>query len=71
MADLPQIYLTHNNMDRLLKLVEAQPGKGFEKLEGELVRANVLPTIPQDVVTKQSYRIVGVPFQPEAAGAPG
>ena len=43
MADLPQIYLTQNDMDRLLKLVDAQRGKRFEKLENELVRANVVP----------------------------
>ena len=54
-------------MDRLLKLVDAQPGKGFEKLEGELVRANVVPreTIPEGVVTKQSYRIVGARSSPK------
>lgn len=130
MADLPQIYLTQNDMESLLKLVEAQPGKRFEKLESELVRANVVSRdkIPEDVVTmnsrvifenettrerheitlvfpgsadidagkisvlvpvgtallglrvgqsidwelpggeKQRYRIVKVPFQPEAAG---
>jgi regulator of nucleoside diphosphate kinase len=130
MADLPQIYLTQNDMDRLLKLVDAHPRKRFEKLENELVRANVVPRekIPEGVVTmnsrvifenettgerreitlvypgsadidagrisvlvpvgtallglhvgqsidwelpggeKQRYRIVGVPFQPEAAG---
>ena len=133
MANLPQIYLTQNDMDRLLKLVDAQPGTHFEKLESELVRANVVPRekIPEDVVTmnsrvifenettrerhevtlvypggadidagrisvlvpvgtallglrvgqsidwelpsgeKQRYHIVGVPFQPEAAGEPG
>ena len=133
MASLPQIYLTQNDMDHLLKLVEAQPGKRFEKLESELVRANVVSRekIPEDVVTmnsrvifenettrerreitlvypgsadidagkisvlvpvgtallglrvgqsidwelpggeKQRYRIVEVPFQPEAAGEPG
>ena len=133
MADLPQIYLTQNDMDHLLKLVEAQSGKRLEKLENELVRANVVPRdkIPEDVVTmnsrvifenvttqerrevtlvypenadidkgrisvlvpigtallglrvgqsidwelpsgaKQRYRIVEVPFQPEAAGEPG
>ena len=42
MADLPQIYLTQNDLDRLLKLIETQPGKQFEKLESELVRANVV-----------------------------
>ena len=133
MADLPQIYLTQDDMDRLLKLVEARPGQRYDKLENELVRANVVPReeIPGDVVTmnsrvifenettreqreitlvspesadidqgrisvlvpigtallglrigqsidwelpggaKQRYRIVGVPFQPEAAGEPG
>jgi regulator of nucleoside diphosphate kinase len=133
MADLPHIYLTQTDMDRLLKLVEARAGKRFEKLESELVRANVVSRekIPKDVVTmnsrvifenettgerreitlvypgsadidagrisvlvpigtallglrvgqsidwelpsgeKQRYRIVGVPFQPEAAGEPG
>ncbi len=133
MADLPQIYLTQTDTDRLLKLVEAQPGQGLEKLERELVRANVVPReeMPDDVVTmnsrvifenettgerrevtlvfpanadieagrisvlapvgtallglragqsidwelpggeKQRYRIVEVPFQPEAAGKAG
>jgi regulator of nucleoside diphosphate kinase len=133
MARLPQIYLTQNDMDRLLKLVEAQPGKRFDKLESELVRANVVSRekIPKNVVTmnsrvifenettrerreitlvypehadidagkisvlvpvgtallglsvgqsidwelpggeKQRYRIVEVPFQPEAAGEAG
>jgi regulator of nucleoside diphosphate kinase len=42
MADLPHIYLTQTDMDRLLKLVEARAGKRFEKLESELVRANVV-----------------------------
>ena len=27
MADLPQIYLTQNDMESLFKLVDAQPGK--------------------------------------------
>jgi len=133
MADLPQLYLTQEDVDRLLRLVEAQPGKALEKLESELVRATVVPRkeIPGDVVTmnsrvvfenettgerrevtlvypgnadidagrisvlvpigtallglrvgqtidwelpggaKQRYRIVDVPFQPEAAGETG
>jgi regulator of nucleoside diphosphate kinase len=133
MAHLPRIYLTQNDLDRLLQLVEAQPGKQFEKLEGELLRAKVVhrDKLPKDVVTmnsrvifenettgerreitlvypgnadidagrisvlvpvgtallglrvgqsidwelpggkKQRYRIVEVPFQPEAAGEPG
>jgi regulator of nucleoside diphosphate kinase len=133
MADLPQIYLTQNYLDRLLALVDAQPGERLEKLENELVRATVVPReeIPADVVTmnsrvifenettrerreitlvypekadidtsrisvlvpigtallglrvgqsidwelpdgvRQRYRIVEVPFQPEAAGETG
>ena len=133
MDNLPQIYLTQNDMDQLLKLVESQPGKRFDKLESELVRANVVSRekSPRDVVPmnsrvifenettrerheitlvypggadidagrvsvlvpvgtallglragqsidwelpggeKQRYRIVEVPFQPEAAGEPG
>lgn len=132
MANLPQIYLTQEDLDRLLKLVEL-PGNRREMLERELVRANVVPRekIPADVVTmnsrvvfenettgerrevtlvypgnsdidagkisvlvpvgtallglrigqsiewelpggeKQRYRIVNVPFQPEAAGETG
>jgi len=132
MADLPQIYLTQDDMDRLLQLVEAYPGQRFEKLESELVRAKVVPRekMPNDAVTmnsrvifedettgerreitlvypgkadidagrisvlvpvgtallglrvgqsidwdlpggeKRRYRIVAVPFQPEAAGEP-
>jgi regulator of nucleoside diphosphate kinase len=56
MANLPQIYLTQDDADRLLKLVEAQPGRQSEKLESELVRANVVPRdeIPDDVVTMNS-----------------
>ena len=131
-ADLPPIYLTQDDMDRLLALVDAYPGKRFERLEAELLRAKVVPRaeIPADVVTmnsrvvfenevtgerrevtlvypgnadidagrisvlvpigtallglragqaidwelpgggKQRYRIVAVPYQPEAAGEP-
>ena len=66
MADLPKIYLTQNDLDRLLQLVEAQPGKHFEKLEGELVRAKVVPRdqVPKDVVTMNS-RVV---FENETTG---
>lgn len=66
MAELPQLYLTQDDMDRLLKLVEAQPGKGLEKLERELVRANVVPReeIPEDVVTMNS-RVI---FENETTG---
>jgi regulator of nucleoside diphosphate kinase len=133
MPQLPQIYLTQVDVDRLLKLVESQPGRRFEQLESELVRATVVPRekIPEDVVTMNSrvvfenettrerrevtlvypgsadidagkisvlvpvgtallglrvgqsidwqlpggemqrFRIVQVPFQPEAAGEPG
>ncbi|HWN07427.1 MAG TPA: nucleoside diphosphate kinase regulator [Steroidobacteraceae bacterium] len=66
MADLPQIYLTQNDADRLLKLVESQHGKRLEKLESELVRANVVPRdeIPEDVVTMNS-RVI---FENETTG---
>jgi regulator of nucleoside diphosphate kinase len=66
MAELPQIYLTQNDADSLLKLVEAQPGKRFEKLESELVRAHVVPRekIPEDVVTMNS-RVI---FENETTG---
>lgn len=66
MTDLPQIYLTQDDVDRLLKLVESQPGKRFEKLESELVRAKVVPRegIPEDVVTMNS-RVI---FENETTG---
>ena len=66
MADLPQIYLTQNDMESLFKLVDAQPGKRLEKLESELVRAKVVPRdeIPEDVVTMNS-RVV---FENETTG---
>jgi regulator of nucleoside diphosphate kinase len=131
MTEAPQIYLTQDDMDRLLQLIEAYPGQRFDRLESELLRANVVPRerIPRDVVTmnsrvvfenettgerrevtlvypgkadidagmvsvlvpvgtallglrvgqsidwevsgqKQRYRIVDVPYQPEAAGHP-
>jgi regulator of nucleoside diphosphate kinase len=56
MAGLPQIYLTQDDMDRLLALVDAYPGQRFEKLEAELLRAHVVPRekIPADVVTMNS-----------------
>lgn len=56
MTDMPQIYLTQNDMNHLLELVEAQPRNRLEKLEKELVRANVMPRgeIPKDVVTMNS-----------------
>lgn len=66
MTDLPQIYLTQNDMDRLLQLVEAYPGQRFEKLESELVRAKVVPRekMPKDAVTMNS-RVV---FEDETTG---
>jgi regulator of nucleoside diphosphate kinase len=56
MAEAPQIYLTQDDMERLLELVEAYPGKRFDRLESELLRATVVPRekIPQDVVTMNS-----------------
>ncbi len=66
MAELPQIYLTQKDMDRLLALVDAYPGQRFEKLEDELVRAHVVAPqeLPHDVVTMNS-RVV---FENEASG---
>jgi regulator of nucleoside diphosphate kinase len=65
MADLPQICLTQEDLDRLLKLVEV-PGNRSEMLERELVRAKVVPreNIPADVVTMNS-RVV---FENETTG---
>jgi regulator of nucleoside diphosphate kinase len=65
MADLPQIYLTQEDLDRLLSLIEKQPDR-YEKLENELARAQVVPRneIPKDVVTMNS-RVV---FQNETTG---
>jgi regulator of nucleoside diphosphate kinase len=131
MSEAPPIHLTQDDMDRLLQLIEAYPGRRFDRLESELLRANVVSRerIPKDVVTmnsrvvfenettgerrevtlvypgqadidagkisilvpvgtallglrigqsidweingqKQRYRIVDVPYQPEAAGDP-
>lgn len=66
MTDLPQIFLTQNDMDRLLQLVDAYPGQRFEKLESELVRAKVVPRekMPKDAVTMNS-RVV---FEDETTG---
>ena len=66
MADLPQIHLTQNDLERLLQLVEAQRGKQFEKLEGELLRAKVVSRdkVPEDVVTMNS-RVI---FENETTG---
>jgi regulator of nucleoside diphosphate kinase len=66
-TDLPQIYLTQQDHDRLLTLVEGQPsGSRPGKLESELVRAQVVPRdkIPHDVVTMNS-RVV---FENESTG---
>jgi regulator of nucleoside diphosphate kinase len=137
MAELPSIYLTQSDLDRLSDLLEAYAagagGRRFDDLENELVRAIVVPAeqIPKDVVTMNSrvlfedettgerrevtlvypahadisvgkisilvpvgsallglrvgqsiewelpsgqrrrYRIIAVPYQPEAAGNPG
>lgn len=66
MAQAPQIHLTQPDMDRLLALIEATPGKRFDRLEGELLRAKVVPRdqIPQDLVTMNS-RVV---FENETTG---
>ncbi len=70
MAEQPIIYVTQNDLDRLLDLVEAQStasgGRRFEQLEAELVRAVVVSRdqIPADVVTMNS-RVV---FENETTG---
>ena len=55
MINQPSVYLTQNDLDRLSALLETQ-GERFEKLEGELARAAVVPSneIPADVVTMNS-----------------
>ena len=62
----PQIHLTQVDMDRLLALIESSPGERFERLEGELLRAKVVPhdRIPGDLVTMNS-RVV---FENETTG---
>jgi regulator of nucleoside diphosphate kinase len=64
--DLPPIHLTQGDMDRLLQLVDAYPGKRFEQLERELLRAHVVrrQEIPADIVTMDS-RVV---FEDEGTG---
>ena len=70
MAGLPPIYLTQDDLDRLLDLLEAYAsgsgGRRFDKLENELVRAVVVPRdrIPNDVVTMNSR----VEFEDETNG---
>lgn len=66
MSNPPQIHLTQDDADRLFRLVESQPGKRFEKLESELLRAKVVPRekIPADVVTMNS-RVI---FENETTG---
>jgi regulator of nucleoside diphosphate kinase len=70
MSEQPTIYLTQNDLDRLLDLVEAYSagsgGRRFEQLESELIRAVVVPKeqIPKDVVTMNSQLI----FENETTG---
>lgn len=70
MSEQPTIYLTQNDLDCLLDLVEAYSagsgGRRFEQLEGELIRAVVVPReqIPKDVVTMNS-RVI---FENETTG---
>jgi regulator of nucleoside diphosphate kinase len=66
MAERPSLYLTHDDLERLSDLLEAQ-GARFAELEGELARAAVVPRaeIPRDVVTMNS-RVV---FENETTGA--
>lgn len=70
MAKLPSIYLTQDDLDRLLDLLEAYAagsgGRRFDKLENELARAVVVSRdqIPKDVVTMNSR----VEFEDETTG---
>lgn len=70
MARAPTIYLTQDDLDRLLDLLEAYAagagGRRFERLEAELARARVVPPdqMPKDVVTMNS-RVV---FENEETG---
>jgi regulator of nucleoside diphosphate kinase len=70
MSEQPTIYLTQNDLDRLLDLVEAYSagsgGRRFGQLESELIRAVVVPKeqIPKDVVTMNS-RVI---FENETTG---
>jgi regulator of nucleoside diphosphate kinase len=66
MAQAPQIQLTQADMDRLFSLIEASPGQRLDRLEGELLRAKVVPPdgIPSDLVTMNS-RVV---FENETTG---
>jgi regulator of nucleoside diphosphate kinase len=70
MAQLPSIYLTQDDHDRLSDLVEAYAagagGRRFDHLEAELLRAKVVPSdqVPRDVVTMNS-RVV---FEDEQTG---
>lgn len=70
MAELPSIYLTQIDLDRLMDLLEAyvagSGGRRFDKLENELARAIVVPRdkIPHDVVTMNSQ----VVFEDETTG---
>ena len=69
MAQLPPIYLTQDDLDRLTDLLEAYAagagGRRFEHLEGELVRARVVPSDqnPREVV--MNSRVV---FEDEQTG---
>jgi regulator of nucleoside diphosphate kinase len=65
MAEHPSLYVTHGDLERLSRLLDAQSGR-FAKLEGELARAKVVSReeIPHDVVTMDS-RVV---FQNETTG---
>jgi regulator of nucleoside diphosphate kinase len=66
MTEQASIYLTQEDLDRLSQLLEARRGGGFEKLEGELARAAVVPrtSLPKDVVTMNSR----VLFENETTG---
>lgn len=60
MAEIPSVYVTQDDLDRLNDLLEAYAvgsgGRRFEQLENELMRAIVVPRerLPKDVVTMNS-----------------
>lgn len=70
MTEVPSIYLTQNDLDRLSDLLEAYAagsgGRRFDRLEDELTRAIVVSReqLPNDTVTMNS-RVV---FEDETTG---
>ena len=65
MDERPPLCLTQDDLERLSQLLDAQGGR-YERLEGELARATVVPReeVPSDVVTMNSR----VLFENETTG---